>query len=253
MKTEAPEFSALPGGDRQTPVTADGEGERVDLPITGMTCAACARRIERKLSKAPGVQKASVNFATARATVAYDAREINVGGLVKVVKDVGYGATGEARADFIVDDSARPAGSSLPLENYLSSRRGVVSANFNLGTMEVRVEYLPNATDVAGVRRAIEEFGYRVRDVASGAKRRRKNRSKRRAMPSTAISNVNLSSPWCSACRCSSSRCRTEASRSLTFPASTGCNSPSPPRSSATAARSFTAGRGRRFATAPQI
>ncbi|HVG39713.1 MAG TPA: heavy metal translocating P-type ATPase [Pyrinomonadaceae bacterium] len=171
MKTEAPEIcapAALAGGDRQTPAPADGEGERVDLPITGMTCAACARRIERKLSKAQGVQSASVNFATSRATVAYDAREINVGGLVKVVKDVGYGTTGEARADFIVDDSARPAGSGRPLENYLSSRRGVVSANFNLGTMEVRVEYLPNATDVAGVRRAIEEFGYRVRDVAPG-------------------------------------------------------------------------------------
>jgi P-type Cu+ transporter len=47
----------------------EGESERVDLPITGMTCAACARRIERKLSKATGVSSAGVNFATSRATV----------------------------------------------------------------------------------------------------------------------------------------------------------------------------------------
>jgi copper chaperone CopZ len=46
--------------------------ERVDLPVTGMTCAACARRIERKLSKASGVSLATVNFATGRATVEYD-------------------------------------------------------------------------------------------------------------------------------------------------------------------------------------
>ena len=43
-------------GDRHTRTTPDGAGERVDLPITGMTCAACARRIETKLGRAPGVR-----------------------------------------------------------------------------------------------------------------------------------------------------------------------------------------------------
>ncbi|HXG85119.1 MAG TPA: YHS domain-containing protein, partial [Pyrinomonadaceae bacterium] len=51
--------------------TANGAGERVDLPITGMTCAACANRIEKKLNKQAGVSKASVNFATGRASVDY--------------------------------------------------------------------------------------------------------------------------------------------------------------------------------------
>ncbi len=59
-------------GNRQTRTTPDGLGERVDLSVTGMTCAACARRIERKLSRAPGVRRAGVNFATSRATVEYD-------------------------------------------------------------------------------------------------------------------------------------------------------------------------------------
>src|SRR5262245_23502769 len=58
--------------DRHTRSTPDGEAERVDLSVTGMTCAACARRIEKQLSKAPGVRHASVNFATSRATVEYD-------------------------------------------------------------------------------------------------------------------------------------------------------------------------------------
>ncbi|MDQ3649201.1 MAG: cadmium-translocating P-type ATPase [Acidobacteriota bacterium] len=133
-----------------------------------MTCAACARRIERKLSKAPGVERANVNFATSRATVVYDPLLTGVGALIDTVKDVGYGTAGTARADFIVDDSARPSGSSQPLEHHLNRGRGIVNATFNLGTMEVRVEYLPGATDVGNIRRAIEEFGYRVRET-SGA------------------------------------------------------------------------------------
>ncbi|HVK37823.1 MAG TPA: heavy metal-associated domain-containing protein, partial [Candidatus Kapabacteria bacterium] len=53
-------------------------GGRVDLPITGMTCAACANRIERQLKRAPGVRVAGVNFATGRATVEYDPEAIGV-------------------------------------------------------------------------------------------------------------------------------------------------------------------------------
>ena len=55
-----------------------GESQRVELPVTGMTCVACARRIERRLSKTEGVSAASVNFATGRATVEYDAARTGV-------------------------------------------------------------------------------------------------------------------------------------------------------------------------------
>ena len=96
--------------DRHTRSTPDGAGERVDLPITGMTCAACARRIETKLTRAPGVRRAAVNFATSRATVEYDPTATGTGRLVDTVRDDGYGVAGTARADFVVDDSARPSG-----------------------------------------------------------------------------------------------------------------------------------------------
>ena len=155
-------------GTHHTRTTPDGTGERVDLTITGMTCAACARRIERKLSKQPGVRRAGVNFATSRATVEYDPKATGVRALMDTVKDVGYGTAGTARADFMVDDSARPSGSSQPLEKHLNSFRGVVNVSFNLGTMEVRVEYLPSAIDTGSIRRAIEDFGYRVREVQGG-------------------------------------------------------------------------------------
>ncbi|MFL5539717.1 MAG: heavy metal translocating P-type ATPase, partial [Longimicrobiaceae bacterium] len=148
--------------------TVHGGGERVDLPITGMSCAACARRIENALAKAPGVQRAGVNLATSRATVEYDPARAGVRDFVQVVRDAGYGTAGTARADFVVDDSARPAGSAKPLQDHLLARRGVLAADFNLATMQVRVEYLPGAADAAELRGAIEELGYVVRDLPSG-------------------------------------------------------------------------------------
>jgi Cu+-exporting ATPase len=91
----------------QTPLS--NESERVDLPITGMTCAACARRIERKLSRTPGVSSAGVNFATERATVVYDPQATGVSQLIEAVREVGYDAAGVARDDSIVDDSEQAA------------------------------------------------------------------------------------------------------------------------------------------------
>jgi len=71
--------------------------ERADLPVSGMTCAACARTIERALSQAPGVSRAQVNFATSTATVEFDAARVQVGDFVNAIEDLGYGVpAGEA-------------------------------------------------------------------------------------------------------------------------------------------------------------
>ncbi|HEU4562787.1 MAG TPA: YHS domain-containing protein, partial [Longimicrobium sp.] len=107
------------GRPRTAPDADAGPAERVDIPITGMTCAACASRVQRSLSKAPGVRRAGVNLMTNRATVEYDPATTGLRDLMGVVKDTGYGTAGTTRAEFVVDDSARPGGSSQPLEHHL--------------------------------------------------------------------------------------------------------------------------------------
>ena len=77
-------------GTRHDHSAPEGSGERIDLSITGMTCAACANRIERSLNTAPGVRKAGVNYATGRATVEYDPEATGLRQLMDRVKDVGY-------------------------------------------------------------------------------------------------------------------------------------------------------------------
>src|SRR3954467_12885898 len=65
--------------------------ERVELPITGMTCASCANRIERKLNKLDGVT-ASVNYATEKDRVDFDPGAVDPRQLVAAVEAAGYQA-----------------------------------------------------------------------------------------------------------------------------------------------------------------
>jgi len=74
---------------------AEGESKAltnaVDLRITGMTCAACAARIEKVLNRGEGID-AAVNLATETAHVAFDPAKANVDAIVAQIRDAGYGA-----------------------------------------------------------------------------------------------------------------------------------------------------------------
>jgi Cu+-exporting ATPase len=72
------------------PIADERQSQAVTLPVTGMSCAACARTIERMLRGVPGVAAAGVNFATNRATVKFDASIVSLPELVDTVRSVGY-------------------------------------------------------------------------------------------------------------------------------------------------------------------
>src|SRR3954454_15917020 len=93
--------------------------QRIELPITGMTCASCANRIERRLNKLDGVS-ASVNYATERACVEYG-DGVAVEQLVGTVEAAGYQA---------VLPAAEPTGGETAADDPTAAlrRRLVVSA-----------------------------------------------------------------------------------------------------------------------------
>ncbi|MCY4514017.1 MAG: heavy metal translocating P-type ATPase [Candidatus Tectomicrobia bacterium] len=65
--------------------------QRLDLPITGMHCAACAGRIEDALQGLVGVQQAQVNFATEKAAVYFDSAALDGQAIRSKIEEVGYG------------------------------------------------------------------------------------------------------------------------------------------------------------------
>jgi P-type Cu+ transporter len=95
--------------------------EHLDLPIAGMTCASCASRVEKNLNSLDGVT-ATVNYATERATVAYDAGAVAPEQLVQAVEAVGYEAVLPAT------EEAPPEGRSRRDETASLRFRLVVSA-----------------------------------------------------------------------------------------------------------------------------
>ncbi len=94
---------------------------RTELTIEGMTCAACVARLERALSRVPGVERAEVNLAAERAVVTHDLR-VGVGELCRAVEDAGFGAApfvgarpSEVRGEAVRRDLALSIGLSAPV------------------------------------------------------------------------------------------------------------------------------------------
>jgi Cu+-exporting ATPase len=88
-----------------TTTPAAGGRQRVELAITGMTCASCAARIEKRLNKLDGVT-ATVNFASEHAAVAFDPDQVRVEDVIGAVEAAGYGAA--LPQDVTDEDPARP-------------------------------------------------------------------------------------------------------------------------------------------------
>ncbi len=81
--------------------------QNVTIPIGGMTCAACAQRVEKAIGKLPGVESASVNFATEKATVAYRPQEVRLSGIREAIIKAGYEALETSKTDAADEDRLR--------------------------------------------------------------------------------------------------------------------------------------------------
>jgi P-type Cu+ transporter len=153
--------------------------ERVTIPLTGMTCAACAARIQRRLERGPGVSEAQVNFGTERATVVYDPSSTNPASLVGLVESAGYGARLET-VDLPIA-GLEWAVSADPVERELLAVPGVVRVSANLALNAARVQLLPELVNPASLSAAIERAGYRLSEdvaIAEPVERERVSRAR---------------------------------------------------------------------------
>ncbi len=132
--------------------------ERISLPISGMTCASCATRIERVLVRMDGVAEASVNLATERASVAFDPARVRPADLAAAVERAGYGVPVQTAR--LKVGGMTCATCAQRIEKVLSRLPGVASAQVNLATEVATVAYTPGVVEPAGLVAAIEGAGY---------------------------------------------------------------------------------------------
>ena len=130
--------------------------QTLDLPINGMSCAACASRIERVLNRMPGVN-ASVNLATERAQVAITGEETSAGQVVAAIEQAGFAVPLQTVELAISGMSC--AACSTRLEKVLNRLPGVEAA-VNLASERATIRYRPGLAAVAGLIATIEAAGF---------------------------------------------------------------------------------------------
>jgi P-type Cu+ transporter len=134
--------------------------QKASFQITGMTCAACANRIEKGLQKVEGVKSATVNFAMEQASVVYDPEQVDVRQMEERIEQLGYG-TAKETADFQITDMTCAACANR-IEKGLSKLSGVVNANVNFAMETARVEYNPSEVSVSDIIKKVEQLGYQA-------------------------------------------------------------------------------------------
>src|SRR3954454_14982584 len=134
--------------------------KNLTLPVTGMTCASCASRIERGLKKVGGVENAQVNLANEQATIIYDPQQVQPHDLIAAVERTGYGVISN-QIDFPVTGMTC-ASCVNRVERALKKTDGVLDASINLATEHATVSYAPGVAIFATLQAAVEAAGYCV-------------------------------------------------------------------------------------------
>lgn len=145
---------------------------KLSVPVTGMTCAACAARVERGVGTLPGVAAATVNFAVGTVAVSYDVQAVGPAAIVGRIRDLGYEVPLE-KIELAVEGMSCAA-CAARVEKALAKTPGVVEAavNFALGTATAMT--VGGVSPAAAVN-AVAEAGYsaRLREGGGGPDRER--------------------------------------------------------------------------------
>ena len=132
-----------------------------------MTCAACARRIEKATGKLPGMLHASVNLASEKLFAEHDG-SLTAPEIIQAVQKLGYDATEETQNSTVIIPvgGMTCAACAGRIEKVLGRLSGVVSASVNLVTEKATVKYHPQKVRQSDLREAIEKTGYAALEIS---------------------------------------------------------------------------------------
>jgi Cu+-exporting ATPase len=134
--------------------------KKVSFPVTGMSCASCAAKIEKGLSSLSGIVEASVNFAAEKVTVSYDPAKVHINDFIKTVKELGYGAV--ATTVVLPIRGMSCASCVEKISKGLNELEGVVSATVNFATEKATIHYLPSIVTIDVFIKTVDSLGYKA-------------------------------------------------------------------------------------------
>lgn len=139
----------------------------VNLRISGMSCAACANRIEKGLTKLAGVDKAVVNFAAEKASIHYDPARVSLRDIAKKVEEIGYQLVTD-KAEFKLSGMSCAA-CATRIEKGLKGLPGVYNAVVNLAAEKATLEYNAEELTISQIQEKVEKLGFVAHNIADAS------------------------------------------------------------------------------------
>ena len=138
---------------------------KITLPVTGMTCAACVVHVSAALEKLPEVLETDVNLTTEKATISLTDEFASIHLISDTLKKAGYGLA--SRSVILSIGKMTCAACVSHVETGISSVNGVLSCSVNLATEKATVTYIPEITSTFEITNAVEKTGYTAERIDS--------------------------------------------------------------------------------------
>ena len=131
------------------------------ITLTGMSCAACAARIEKVLAKQEDVIEATVNFATEKLNIEFDPDKISLETITQCIEQAGYGVVAALPAETsIAIRGMSCAACAARLEKVLTQQPGVTSASVNFATEKAHIVYDADQIRLPAIKELITKTGF---------------------------------------------------------------------------------------------
>ncbi|WP_346917603.1 heavy metal translocating P-type ATPase [Clostridium sp.] len=130
--------------------------------IEGMTCSACANRVERAINKLEGVERANVNFATETLTVDFNNEKLNSQKIEEAVVKAGYGVKKNVKTyDFKIEGMTCSACANR-IERVTKKLEGVENSTVNFATEKLTIKVDEDKISYGDIRAAVDKAGYKL-------------------------------------------------------------------------------------------
>ena len=137
------------------------------MKITGMTCASCAKAVERAVKKIDDNIEANVNIATEKLSVSYDESKVTSQDIQRAIEKAGYGVLEEINLNqtIIPISGMTCASCAKAVERSVGKLDGVQTVDVNFATEKASISYIPEKVKLSEIKEAIKKAGYEPRDA----------------------------------------------------------------------------------------
>ena len=136
------------------------KNKKAEIKVSGMSCASCALNVEKSLKNLDGVDEASVNVGTEKATIEYDPKKLNLTEMENAIEQAGYGVVNEKVILKIGGMTCVMCVKAI--EDGLNNIDGISNTTVNLTSEKAYVTYNPQMVSITDMKNIIVDLGINI-------------------------------------------------------------------------------------------